>query len=129
MKKYLGKGLILTRSCLSTNYPAEVDLACYSWKGRGWGQVITDSGSFLKDISMFDHLEFGVTAKDARAMAVSTRKLIELSFLALLDSGINYRGQRVGCYTAGNPFDILSIADPVWQFFAVEFKKMLTSVG
>ena len=78
---------------------------------------------------MFDHLEFGVTAKDARAMAVSSRKLIELSFLALLDSGINYRGQRVGCYASGNPFDILSIADPVWQSFVVEFKKMLTSIG
>lgn len=46
-------------------------------------------------------------------MSVSTRKLIELSFLALLDSGINYRGQQVGCYASGIPFDILTVADPV----------------
>ncbi|KAK7062198.1 reducing polyketide synthase FUB1 [Favolaschia claudopus] len=45
-------------------------------------------------------------------MSVSTRRLIELSFLALLDSGIRYRGQRVGCYTSGIPFDILTVADP-----------------
>ena len=32
-------------------------------------------------------------------MSVSTRKLIELSFAALLDSGIDYRNQNVGCYT------------------------------
>lgn len=62
---------------------------------------------------MFDHVEFGISAKDARAMALSTRKLIELSFLALLDSGIDYRGQNVGCYAAGTAFDILSIAEPV----------------
>ena len=40
---------------------------------------------------MFDSTEFGITAKDARAMAVSTRKLIELSFLALLGLRGNVR--------------------------------------
>ncbi|KAJ7583475.1 hypothetical protein C8J56DRAFT_1055239 [Mycena floridula] len=84
----------------------------HSWKGPGLGQVITDTGAFLKNISLFDHVEFGISAKDARSMSVSTRKLIELSFLALLDSGIHYRGQRVGCYTSGIPFDILTVADP-----------------
>ncbi|KAH7925399.1 polyketide synthase [Leucogyrophana mollusca] len=82
-----------------------------SWKGQGLGKVITDTGTFLKDISLFDHLEFGITSKDAKSMAVSTRKLIELSFLALLDSGIDYRGRNVGCYTSGIPFDLLTVAD------------------
>ncbi|KAH7908666.1 polyketide synthase [Hygrophoropsis aurantiaca] len=82
-----------------------------SWKGRGLGKVIMDTGTFLKDISLFDHLEFGITSKDAKSMAVSTRKLIELSFLALLDSGIDYRGQNVGCFMSGIPFDLLTVAD------------------
>lgn len=68
-------------------------------------------GAFLKNLSQFDHLEFGITAKDAKSMAVSTRKLIELSFLALLDSAIDYRGRNVGCFMSGIVFDILTIAD------------------
>ena len=62
---------------------------------------------------MFDSTEFGITAKDARAMAVSTRKLIELSFLALLDAGIDYRGKNVGCYASATAFDMQSVAEPV----------------
>lgn len=84
-----------------------------SWRGFGPGQIKVDTGSFLKNISEFDHVEFGVTAKDAKAMALSTRKLLELSFLSLLDSGINYRGQDVGCYMSAVDFDILSIANQV----------------
>ncbi|KAH7907339.1 putative polyketide synthase [Hygrophoropsis aurantiaca] len=83
-----------------------------SWSGHGLGQVTATRGAFLKDVGMFDHVEFGISAKDARAMAVSTRKLIELSFLSLLDSGIDYRGQNVGCYASGTAFDILSVAEP-----------------
>lgn len=84
-----------------------------SWRGLGPGQIKVGTGSFLKNISEFDHVEFGVTAKDAKAMALSTRKLLELSFLSLLDSGINYRGQDVGCYMSAVDFDILSIANQV----------------
>lgn len=62
---------------------------------------------------MMDHLEFGISASDAKAMGVSTRKLIELAFLSLLDSGIDYRGRNVGCYAAGTAFDILSTVEPV----------------
>jgi hypothetical protein len=65
---------------------------------------------------MFDHFEFGISAKDAVSMAVSTRKLIEHSFLALLDSGINSRSQNVGAYMSGVAFDILSAADAVCPF-------------
>ncbi|RDB25816.1 Reducing polyketide synthase FUB1 [Hypsizygus marmoreus] len=83
-----------------------------SWYGHGAAKISTKFGSFLKNVSMFDHVEFGVTSKDARGMALSTRKLLELSFLALLDSGIDYRGRNVGCYMSGIAFDILTIADP-----------------
>jgi len=62
---------------------------------------------------MFDHVEFGVSSKDARSMALGTRKLLELAFLALLDSGIDYRSKNVGCYTAATDFDMTSTADSV----------------
>ena len=62
---------------------------------------------------MFDNLEFGVTNKDARIMALSARKLLELSFLALLDSGIDYRGKNVGCYMSGVSHDIVSVSGHV----------------
>ncbi|KAJ6464059.1 hypothetical protein C8R45DRAFT_1175371 [Mycena sanguinolenta] len=80
-----------------------------SYCGPNLGQTITSTGSFLKDISLFDPTEFGITAKDAKAMAVGTRKLIETTFLALLDSGIDYRGRNVGCYMSAVSFDALTI--------------------
>lgn len=46
-------------------------------------------------------------------MAVSTRKLIEHAFLALLDSGIDYMGRNVGCYMSGVAYELMNIADPV----------------
>ncbi|KAF9466964.1 polyketide synthase [Collybia nuda] len=82
-----------------------------AWKGRNAGQIITDTGSFLKNTALFDHVEFGITATDAKTMALSTRKLIEHSFLALLDSGIDYRGRNVGSYMAGVAFEATTIAD------------------
>ncbi|KIJ41950.1 hypothetical protein M422DRAFT_171681 [Sphaerobolus stellatus SS14] len=83
-----------------------------SWKGRNLGQVLTDTGSFLKNLDSFDHVEFGITATDAKSMSLSTRKLIEHSFLALLDSGIDYRRRNVGSYMSGVNFDLTTIADP-----------------
>ncbi|KZT01344.1 ketoacyl-synt-domain-containing protein [Laetiporus sulphureus 93-53] len=83
-----------------------------SWAGDGLGRVVARKGSFLKNIAEFDHSEFGVSAKDARAMALGTRKLIELSFLSLLDAGIAYRGRNVGCYAAATAHDILGVAEP-----------------
>lgn len=77
------------------------------------GQISVDTGTFLKGIDMFDNVEFGISTKDAISMAPSTRKLLEHSFLALLDSGIDYRARDVGCYTAGSPYDIAHITDPV----------------
>ncbi|KAJ7459820.1 hypothetical protein FB451DRAFT_1182121 [Mycena latifolia] len=80
------------------------------WQGPNLGQVLPRKGCFLKNVSEFDHSEFGITAKDAYAMALSTRKLIEHSFLALLDSGIDSRGQDVGVYMSGTAFDILGMS-------------------
>ncbi|KAI0068533.1 polyketide synthase, partial [Artomyces pyxidatus] len=79
-------------------------------KGNGAGQVITDTGAFLKNLELFDYLEFGITNKDARTMALSTRKLIELSFLSLLDSGLDYRGKNIGCYMSGIAHDMFSLS-------------------
>ncbi|KAF7329008.1 Polyketide synthase [Mycena venus] len=83
-----------------------------AWEGRGLGQTSVTRGTFLKNVEMFDATEFGITSKDARAMAVGTRKLIELSFLALLDSGIDYHGRNVGCYAASTAYNIITFADP-----------------
>lgn len=58
-------------------------------------------GSFLKGIDKFDNIEFGVSNKDALAMTATTRRLIEMSFLALLDAGIDSRTQRVGSFMSG----------------------------
>ena len=72
-----------------------------SWKGLNQGQIHVENGAFLKDIDHFDNVEFGISNKVARTMAPSTRKLIEHTFLALLDSGIDYRSRDVGCFMSG----------------------------
>ncbi|OBZ73412.1 putative polyketide synthase 22 [Grifola frondosa] len=82
----------------------------HTLKGNGLGQCLTDTGSFLKDIHLFDYLEFGITSKDARLMPLSTRKLIETTFLSLVDSGIDYRGKNIGCYMAGVAFDMFAVS-------------------
>ena len=60
-----------------------------------------DIGTFLKDVTSFDNVEFGLGSKDALSMSSSTRRAIEMSFLALLDSGIDSRRQRVGTFCTG----------------------------
>ncbi|CAK5267713.1 unnamed protein product [Mycena citricolor] len=59
------------------------------------------AGAFLKNPSGLDTLEFGISARDARAMPFTARRLMEMSFEALADSGIDYRRRRVGCYMSG----------------------------
>ena len=70
---------------------------------------MVNTGSFLKDIQLFDYLEFGVTKKDATAMPLTGRKLVESAFLALLDSGIDYRGNNVGCFMSGVSHDLTAM--------------------
>ncbi|KAK0200866.1 putative polyketide synthase [Desarmillaria ectypa] len=84
-----------------------------AWYGKKTGSVVTKKGSFLKSIALFDPLEFGITSRDVAAMSVSTRKLIEHGFLALLDSGIDYRGQNIGCFMSST-METAYTADPVW---------------
>ncbi|TFY55679.1 hypothetical protein EVJ58_g8093 [Rhodofomes roseus] len=79
-------------------------------KGTASGQLAADTGAFLKDIGLFDPVEFGVTNKDIRMMSVGTRKLIEATFLALLDSGIDYRGRDIGCYMSAVAHDMTSVS-------------------
>ncbi|EJD00213.1 polyketide synthase [Fomitiporia mediterranea MF3/22] len=87
-------------------------LSIDSWRGRGLGRIITNTGAFVKNLTLFDYLEFGVSARDAKAMAVGGRKLLEQSFLALLDSGIDYRSRNVGCYVSAVDFDINNVTEP-----------------
>jgi acyl transferase domain-containing protein len=53
-------------------------------------------------------------------MALSTRKLLEHSFLALLDSGIDSRGQNIGVYTAGTAFDAFSMGEHVCNTASID---------
>lgn len=85
----------------------------HSWKGNGIGAIQVDRGSFLKDIDMFDSVEFGISSRDARGLAPATKRLLEASFLALLDSGIDYRSRNIGCYTSATSFDINNVSEPV----------------
>lgn len=59
------------------------------------------NGAFLKNIAKFDNVEFGIGIKDAKSMLMSTRRLLELSFLAALDSGTQYRGRSFGSFMCG----------------------------
>ena len=88
--------------------------------GRATGQVVTDTGSFLKDLDLFDHREFGVTAKDAKCMPVGLRKLIHVTSLSLQDSGIDYRGRNVGCYMSGVAHDFYAVSGHVRLFFSFQ---------
>ncbi|KAL6298494.1 putative polyketide synthase [Sparassis latifolia] len=83
-----------------------------SWKGNGPAEIHVDRGSFLKDIEMFDNIEFGISSRDAYHMAPSTRRLLENCFLALLDSGIDYRTKNIGCFTSGISHEITNVCEP-----------------
>lgn len=65
------------------------------------GNIISAGGTFLKGTTKFDNVEFGASNKDSASMTASTRRLIELGFLAMLDAGIDSRGQKIGTFFAG----------------------------
>ena len=88
-----------------------------SIRGNATGKILADTGAFLKDIDQFDFLEFGITAKDAKYMPLSTRKLVEVAFLGLQDSGIDYRGKTVGCYMSGVAHDFYNVSGHVSCFY------------
>ncbi|CAK5282480.1 unnamed protein product [Mycena citricolor] len=58
-------------------------------------------GAFLKNPDGLDTISFGISPKDARVMPFTARRLMELSFEALTDSGVDYRRQKVGCFMSG----------------------------
>ncbi|KAJ7238599.1 beta-ketoacyl synthase, partial [Mycena rebaudengoi] len=58
--------------------------------------------AFLKNATSFDNLAFGVSTRDARVTPYSARRWLDLAFQALQDSGIEYRGQKIGCFVSGN---------------------------
>ncbi|KAJ6555282.1 hypothetical protein B0H10DRAFT_2201676 [Mycena sp. CBHHK59/15] len=57
--------------------------------------------AFLKNYDGLDAVAFGIGAKDARVMPFTARRLMELSFDALSDSGVDYRRKKVGCFMSG----------------------------
>ncbi|KAJ6473847.1 hypothetical protein C8R45DRAFT_1011985 [Mycena sanguinolenta] len=64
-------------------------------------------GAFLKNHDEMDSTAFGISIKDARIMPFAARRLAELAFEALADSGVNYRRQKVGCYmTSSGNFEL-----------------------
>ncbi|KAJ7780984.1 hypothetical protein B0H16DRAFT_1299265, partial [Mycena metata] len=60
------------------------------------------SGCFLKNATSFDNVSFAISTRDARVIPNSARRLLDLSFLALQDAGINSKGQRIGGFMCGN---------------------------
>ncbi|KAJ7853619.1 thiolase-like protein [Mycena leptocephala] len=77
-------------------------------------------GAFLKNHDGLDTVAFGIGAKDARVMPFTGRRLMELSFEALLDSGIDYRKKKVGCFMSGvSKFEVAGTVDTDGSFAAV----------
>ncbi|KAJ7204324.1 thiolase-like protein, partial [Mycena pura] len=58
-------------------------------------------GAFLKNYDGLDTTALDMSAEDARAMPFAARRLLQLSFEALQDSGIDYRTRTVGCFMSG----------------------------
>jgi acyl transferase domain-containing protein len=77
-------------------------------------------------VDKFDHLEFGISTRDAKGMSLSTRKALEHAFLALLDSEIDYRGRNVGVWVA---CELHPTADPVGFFFIINARLLILIVS
>ncbi|KAF8180698.1 hypothetical protein K438DRAFT_1976521 [Mycena galopus ATCC 62051] len=77
-------------------------------------------GAFLKNHDKLDAVALGISAKDARVMPFTARRLLELSFEALSDSGIDYRGKQVGCFMTGpNNFEVSGAVNTGGSFASV----------
>ncbi|KAF8800322.1 hypothetical protein BYT27DRAFT_6834852 [Phlegmacium glaucopus] len=75
------------------------------WDHKEWGSRPDEPGKynvamcgFIKDIDQFDTREFGISMKEAQQLDPSSRLILEVAHLALLDSGIDYRGSNTGVY-------------------------------
>ncbi|KAJ7824031.1 thiolase-like protein [Mycena leptocephala] len=58
---------------------------------------VPTQGTFLKNATSFDDLAFGVSTRDARVTLYSARRLLDLAFQALQDSGIEPMAQTELC--------------------------------
>lgn len=65
-------------------------------------QAATDLGGWLAETTLFDAREFGISPREAAEMTVSARLMVESSFEALYDSGVDYRRKRVGVFAAAS---------------------------
>ncbi|EMD32324.1 PKS/NRPS enzyme [Gelatoporia subvermispora B] len=72
------------------------------WMGRKDepGKYCSSKGGFIEGIDLFDPLEFGISMKEAQHLDPSLRHTLEVSHMALHDSGIDYRGSNTGVYFA-----------------------------
>ncbi|KAH7906404.1 hypothetical protein BJ138DRAFT_1222020, partial [Hygrophoropsis aurantiaca] len=82
-------------------------------------------GAFLKKMAEFDNISFGISARDARVMPFAARRLMELSFLAMVDSGIRYRGTNAGCFMSGNN----DLEHQVWFLLVIFAQDALDAEG
>lgn len=82
--------------------PSFCTLAINGGFPRSHGIRFPAKAAFLKGLKDFDNISFGVSARDARVMPYGLRRLIEVGFRALQDSGIQSRNESVGCFVSGN---------------------------
>ncbi|KIK92693.1 hypothetical protein PAXRUDRAFT_146735 [Paxillus rubicundulus Ve08.2h10] len=62
------------------------------------GKYHCTKGGFISGIDQFDHLEFGISAKEAGCFDPAIRLTLEAAQAALQDSGIDYRGSNTGVF-------------------------------
>ncbi|KAF9241407.1 putative nonribosomal peptide synthetase [Melanogaster broomeanus] len=62
------------------------------------GKYHCTKGGFISGIDQFDHLEFGISAKEAGNFDPAIRLTLEAAQAALQDSGIDYRGSNTGVF-------------------------------
>ncbi|KAF9228933.1 putative nonribosomal peptide synthetase [Gyrodon lividus] len=62
------------------------------------GKYHCTKGGFISGIDQFDHLEFGISAKEAGNFDPAIKLTLEAAQAALQDSGIDYRGSNTGVF-------------------------------
>jgi len=71
------------------------------WSGSAYG--ISSKSGKIKDLSSFDASFFGINAKQAQVMDPQVRLLLEVTYEALIDAGVNpitVQRSRTGVFVA-----------------------------